>query len=206
MGTACCRRDACCRLVTQSAEELKEQERAHNRAAAAEAAMRKERRRVAQEKKKQKAQQRAELLPAQVSRAATGGHETCMHSVAEEPGGSALVVQAIREEAAEELCGPETPPAEEVSLKAEPVPQGLSSAAPGEEEGKLKGKSKPVNFKARANPRARPFAARKSTYGTLKTYGRQLYNAAEEHPIAVGASGLAAAVILALAPLMYFYR
>lgn len=101
---------------------------------------------------------------------------------------------------AEDISPPDTPPAEEVA-PGNAAPSQQTAAAAAEE---LRSRAKPARTAKRA-PGLRPRPpTKKSFYGTLRLYSRRIYSAAEEHPIAVGVSSLAA-VVLAFAPAVYFY-
>lgn len=109
----------------------------------------------------------------------------------------------VEEELLEEVSAPETPPLEEVGFKPPTAaPNGLTAALTAETS-RLRNRS--GKERKAPVPKPRPFTRKKTFYGTLKGYSRSLYNAVEEHPLAAGASGLAAAVVLAVVPALYYY-
>lgn len=166
-----------------SAAELKAQEIAHNKVAAADAAQRKERRKTAQEKKKVQKAQRAEVQ-----------------------------AKVPKEEVAEQVSRPETPPAEENGLADEDSDGEPPALLPAEEKGS---KARGRNVRASAprvglTPRSRSTLLRKKAglSSSLRHYSRTAYATFEEHPLYVGMGGVLAVALgglglaLVLAPEM----
>ena len=118
------------------------------------------------------------------------------------------LLQASKEQAAEEVSAPETPPVEEVGFNpgSDAAPEALASAV-SEDNGKLKGRNaKPSGGNTKAPktappPKVRPMPRKKGFASILRLYSRRMYTAIEEHPIVSGVSG-AAALLLAVTPIV----
>ena len=121
------------------------------------------------------------------------------------------LLQACKEQAAEEVSAPETPPVEEVGFNpgSDAGAEALASAV-SEDNSKLKGRNvKPSSVGTKAPKTApplkvRPMPRKKGVAGTLRLYSRRVYTAVEEHPIVSGVGGVAA-LLLAVTPAIYFY-
>ena len=108
-----------------------------------------------------------------------------------------------KEESAEEIARPQTPPNEDFAANgnsdAEAVPMMAEKPKP-----KVRNTRAVNSNAARAAlaPKSRPFVRRRGVVPILKTYAKMAYSTAEERPLLAGVVS-ASAIILAIAPIIY---